>query len=106
MIYFARFFALIGGIVTLGGLGTVLVIVLFEHDNIIPTVSQDHWLFILSATAFGAVVLMIGQLLGNDLFKLRGKDSILQIKNSPHRCNDGGMTSMGGGFGGDGGSCD
>tara|TARA_B110000977_G_C10830669_1_gene397904 strand:- start:15 stop:335 length:321 start_codon:yes stop_codon:yes gene_type:complete len=106
MIYFARFVSLIGCAVMVIGLATIAVMALLEAKGWIPVLLQEQWVLVMSATGLGAGVLMIGQTCGNDLFKVRGKDSIFALRNGVGDRNSFGGLYAGGGSGGDDGCSD
>ncbi|WP_298857053.1 hypothetical protein [uncultured Sulfitobacter sp.] len=106
MIYFARIASLIGCAVMVIGIATIAVMALLEAKGWIPAHLQEQWVLVMSGTGLGAVVLMIGQTCGNDLFKVRGKDSIFALRNRPGDRNSFGGLHAGGGSGGDGGCSD
>lgn len=83
MIYFARFFSLIGGIVAAIGIFTILIMVLLENKGLISQDLQDQGPLVLFVTFLAALLLVMGQLCGNDLFRLTGKDSVLALKEDP-----------------------
>jgi hypothetical protein len=97
MIFIARLLSLIGATVTIVGMGAIAIMILSEG-------LQDYWPSVLFGTLNGVVLLVIGQLCGNDLFKVLGKDSIFALKSGSG--SNGGVPYAGWGDGGDGGSCD
>ena len=103
MIYFARFVSLIGCAVMVIGLATIAVMALLEAKGWIPVQLQEQWVLVMSAKGLGAGVLMIGQTCGNDLFKVRGKDSIVALRNGVGDRNSfGGLYACGDSGGDDG----
>lgn len=106
MIYFARFVSLIGCAVLVIGIATLALMALLEGKGWITAELQEQWLLVIFTTCSGVVLLMIGQTCGNDLFKVRGKDSIFSLRDRPGDRNSFGGTYSGGDFGGDGGCSD
>lgn len=78
MIFVARIISLLGVAVTFGGAWVLFV--MFNIQEILPPDVLGHWDAVFYATLFGGVMLVIGQMAGNDLFKLRGKDSLFRLK--------------------------
>lgn len=100
MIYFARLSALIGGVMTLASVCAIAIIILFEPFS--QEIIDQNLLSFAIFTAIGCFLLILGQMSGNDLFVLRGRDSILSIKPSNGRDSSSGGTHGGGDwFGGD-----
>ena len=80
MIFIARFLSLVGATTVFLGAFTVAIMVLLENKELRLEHLQDKGFLVILATALGAVALTIGQLCGNDLFKVTGKDSIIALK--------------------------
>ena len=78
MIYFARFISLIGAAVTFSGLATLFV--MGGTQKILPTDILNQWPLVVFATLLGGALLIIGQMAGNDLFKLQGKDGLFKLR--------------------------
>jgi len=106
MIFVARILSLVGVTVAIVGIVTIALMEILDYKCLLPADFQNYRLPVFFFTILGAVLLLIGQLSGNDLFKVRGKDSIFTLKAGSNRRDSQNMGGGGSGFGGDGGSCD
>ena len=77
MIYVARLFSLMGGFLLPVGLVTIFMMSAIETK--VPTFAYDYWGLTLATTGLALVLLAIGQILGSDIFKVTGKDSVFAI---------------------------
>jgi len=83
MIYFARICSLIGAVLTFCGLAVLflyLLLAMRDLEVFLPTALLERWDLMVIGVCLGAALLFVGQKAGNDLFRLRGKDSILKVR--------------------------
>jgi len=83
MIYFARLSSLTGGSMALAGFFVIGIKLIYEPS--LPEVAQGHWLTLFFFVAAGCCLLFVGQICGNDLFSLRGRNSIFSEAVKPSR---------------------
>jgi hypothetical protein len=74
MIYFARLSSLTGGTMALVGFFVIGIKLLYEP--LLPEMAQGRWLALFLFVAAGCCLLFVGQICGNDLFSLRGRNNI------------------------------